>query len=139
MYPLLESVHADVVSQAYGKIRLPIIDFKADWPALVEMTGLRTWAHSTHPCPCCLAKKKDLDSICGYTSHSTPHTLFDNGLYEASVLKNFKEPLFYQVFCYGDTRYQFLKWMLYKGLYIRLPTYPRPLGDPEFRNPNSEP
>ena len=65
---------------------MAIIDFKADWPALVEIAGFRTWSHNINPCPLCLVKKKDLDSVAGFCANSCPFPLYDTAKYEAKEL-----------------------------------------------------
>ena len=90
MFPLLEFFRADLSKQRED-VRMPILDYKADWPALVEVTGLRTWSHNLHCCPCCLARKRDLDKLAGFSSMTCPFPLYDNGLYAATLATNFMD------------------------------------------------
>ena len=80
------------LSMEHPDLRLPIIDIKADWPAFVELTGLRTWSHSLHCCPCCMVTKKELTELGGFTQNTCKHEPFDQHLYAATVEANFRVP-----------------------------------------------
>ncbi|CAE7238530.1 unnamed protein product [Symbiodinium sp. CCMP2592] len=89
VFPLLEAFKQDLTAK-HADLRLPIIDFKADWAALVEIAALRTWSHSLHACPCCLVKKSEMDNLEGFTARTCAFPLFDEKKYEATLAKNFK-------------------------------------------------
>ena len=90
VYPLLEAFRRDL-SEQHPDLRLPIIDIKCDWAALVEVAALRTWSHNHHACPCCLVKKAQLEKIDGFSARSCPFPLYDESKYEATLSKNFKD------------------------------------------------
>ena len=90
VWPMLQAFREDV-SREHADLRLPIIDFKADWPALVEICGLRTWSHSVHCCPCCLAKKTDLSTVGNFSLMTCPFPEYDADAYAASLAHNFKD------------------------------------------------
>ena len=92
MFPLLEAFRVDM-SRKHPDIRLPIVDFKADWPALVEICGLRTWSHHLHCCPCCLAQKADLAAVGNFTLRTCPYPDYGDTEYRATLDSNFKEAL----------------------------------------------
>ena len=71
-------------------LRACIIDYKADWPAYIELCGFRTWSHNLHPCPICTVQKKDLLSVGTMTLHSCPHQLFDQTSYDQLVASTFR-------------------------------------------------
>ena len=90
MFPLLEAFKRDLTEQ-HPDLRMPIIDFKADWAALVEIAALRTWSHNHHACPCCLVKRAQLQSIDGFSAKSCPFPLYDESSYDSTLSKNFKD------------------------------------------------
>ena len=88
MFPLLEAFRRDL-SAEHPDIRLPIIDFKSDWPALVELCGLRTWSHNLHCCPCCTVRKASLAVVGNFTLKTCPYPLFGEEAYEAVLRTHF--------------------------------------------------
>lgn len=84
------------MTEQHEDLRLPVIDFKADRAALVEIAALRTWSHSLHACPCCLVKKSEMGSLEGFTERTCAFPLYDEMKYEASLAKNFKD-LYFQI------------------------------------------
>ena len=82
------------MTEKHADLRLPVIDFKADWAALVEIGALRTWSHSLHACPCCLVKKSEMGTLEGFTARTCAFPLFDKKKYEATLAKNFKDLCF---------------------------------------------
>ena len=91
MYPLLEAFRQDMCCK-HRDLRLPIVDFKADWPAMVELCGLRTWAHNLHCCPCCQVRKADLTVVGHFTLKTCPYPDFGDDAYRVTLASNFKEP-----------------------------------------------
>ena len=87
---MLESFRKDL-STKHADLRLPIVDFKADWPALVEICGLRTWSHNLHCCPCCLVGKGDLTTVGHFTLQTCPYPEFDQSAYDARLASDFKD------------------------------------------------
>ena len=72
-------------------LRACIIDYKADWPAYIELCGFRTWSHTWHPCPLCTVHNRDMLALGAMTLHSCPHTLFDQTAYEEVVAATFRD------------------------------------------------
>ena len=93
MWPLLEHFRADV-SRHHEGFRIAILDFKADWPAVVEVAGLRTWSHSLHCCPCCMAPKSQLNNLSGFSLKTSPFPVFDDNSYRALLADTFKDITF---------------------------------------------
>ena len=92
VFPLLEHFRCDM-SREHTDIRPAILDFKADWPALVEICGLRTWAHNLHPCPCCTVDKSSLLAVGTHSLHSSPHPLKLSVVFKYKLARNNnKEP-----------------------------------------------
>ena len=85
---MLESFRKDL-SMKHADLRLPIVDFKADWPALVEVCGMRTWSHNLHCCPCCLVGKRDLTVVGHFTLQTCPYPEFDKAAYDARLASDF--------------------------------------------------
>ena len=102
MYPLLEAFRKDLSSQ-HADIRLPIIDFKSDWPALVEICGLRTWSHNLHCCPCCTVRKASLAVVGNFTLKTCPYPLFGEEAYEAVLASHFKDASSHSKGCLSGT------------------------------------
>ena len=78
------------MSREHTDIRPAILDFKADWPALVEICGLRTWAHNIHPCPCCTVSKDELLVVGAQSLRSSPRPLFTTSSYDRLVAQTFR-------------------------------------------------
>ena len=89
VFPLLEHFRCDM-SREHTDIRPAILDFKADWPALVEICGLRTWAHNLHPCPCCTVDKSSLLAVGTHSLHASPHPFFTQSSYDQLVARTFR-------------------------------------------------
>ncbi|CAE7212809.1 unnamed protein product [Symbiodinium sp. CCMP2592] len=81
VFPLLESFRRDMCFD-HKDLRVCILDYKADWPAYIEICGFRTWSHNLHPCPICTVQKKDLLAVGTMTLHTCPHKLFDETSYK---------------------------------------------------------
>ena len=91
LHPLLEAFRADLV-HPHSDLRLPLLDLKGDWPAVVSLFGMRTWSHNIHPCPLCTAKKPDLaDVSSSFTASSSRFPEFDEGAYHENICANFRE------------------------------------------------
>ncbi|CAE7222610.1 unnamed protein product [Symbiodinium sp. CCMP2592] len=90
VFPLLEHFRCDM-SREHTDIRPAILDFKADWPALVEICGLRTWSHNLHPCPCCKVDKSSLLAVGTHSLNSSPNPLFTQSSYDELVARTFRE------------------------------------------------
>lgn len=90
VWPLLEAFRADV-SAKHSDLRLAVVDYKADWPALVEVAGLRTWSHNEHCCPCCRCDKSQLDEVAQWTLRTCPYESFSDEDYRTYVRENFKD------------------------------------------------
>ncbi|CAJ1390676.1 unnamed protein product, partial [Effrenium voratum] len=54
LHPLLLAWVEDLKRLEEGyPVRYAVIDIQGDWPAFLQVFGLRYWAHKTHPCPLC--------------------------------------------------------------------------------------
>ncbi|CAE7198914.1 unnamed protein product [Symbiodinium sp. CCMP2592] len=89
VFPLLESFRRDMCFD-HKDLRVCILDYKADWPAYIEICGFRTWSHNLHPCPICTVQKKDLLAVGTMTLHTCPHKLFDETSYKELVAASFR-------------------------------------------------
>ena len=90
MYPLLEAFRRDV-SKQYDDLRFAAVDFKCDWPAMIEMAGMRTWSHNLHGCPVCLVRKRGLASVAGFTAKTSPFELYTDEMCRDTLEQNFKD------------------------------------------------
>lgn len=54
LFPLLSAWASDLKSLAEGEDTIyAVLDVQGDWPALLQVFGLRYWSHNVHPCPLC--------------------------------------------------------------------------------------
>ena len=69
------------------------LDYKADWPALVETAGLRTWSQNINPMPFALGEEEGygLYGALGFCANSCHFPLDNIAKYEeATLAKDFK-------------------------------------------------
>ncbi|CAE7376332.1 unnamed protein product, partial [Symbiodinium microadriaticum] len=85
VFPLLEHFRRDMCFD-HQDLRACIIDYKADWPAYIELCGFRTWSHNLHPCPICTVQKKDFLSVGTMTLYTCPEKLFDQTSYDEEII-----------------------------------------------------
>ena len=64
LYPLLEAWAVDLKNlEQTCPIRYAVIDIQGDWPAFLQVFGLRYWAHKTHPCPLCTVNQAQMQEV----------------------------------------------------------------------------
>ncbi|CAE7032303.1 unnamed protein product [Symbiodinium sp. CCMP2592] len=90
VFPLLDHFRRDMCAP-HKDLRSCIIDYKADWPAYIELCGFRTWSHNKHPCPLCTVNQTNMRALGTMTLHSCPHSLFDQTAYEELLAATFRE------------------------------------------------
>ena len=77
IYPLLHAWALDL-QQLQESNRCAVLDITCDWPAYLEITGLRFWNHADHPCCLCRLKLDELnaDKLTEATLDNLPHELY---------------------------------------------------------------
>ena len=61
LFPLLLAWVEDLKAMESGsKIRVAVLDIQGDWPAFLQVFGLRYWSHNDHPCPLCRINQTQL-------------------------------------------------------------------------------
>ena len=64
LYPLLATWTADLKRLETGTpLRCAVLDIQGDWPAFLQVFGLRYWSHNTHPCPLCRINQKEMGEL----------------------------------------------------------------------------
>ena len=89
LYPLL-LVWAQDLSKLQDQRSAPfaVLDICGDWPAFLQIFGLRYWSHKTHPCPMCLASQSEMTSnqtLHGITSTEFPFHIYTNEEYMEDI------------------------------------------------------
>jgi hypothetical protein len=67
--------------------RMIVHELKADWPALAEQLGYRTWSHKTNPCFLCTCSKENMVNF----DQRHAWVDLDKNDYEAEVLSCTKD------------------------------------------------
>lgn len=64
MYPLLRAWVQDLQQLETGDhIRCAVLDIQGDWPAFLQVFGLRYWSHNVHPCPLCRINQAQIQEL----------------------------------------------------------------------------
>ena len=63
LYPLLDAWARDLKALETGSIRYAVMDIQGDWPAFLQIFGLRYWSHNLHPCPLCRITQNQLGEL----------------------------------------------------------------------------
>ena len=64
LYPLLEAWVSDLQAlETAPSVRYAVLDIQGDWPAFLQVFGLRYWSHYTHPCPLCRINQAQLQEL----------------------------------------------------------------------------
>lgn len=90
LYPLLRAWVADLKGLESGDVRYAVLDVMGDWPAFLQIFGLRYWSHAQHPCPLCRVNQIEMCkfNISGWTVDSMPFASYETDDYKAD-LQNF--------------------------------------------------
>ena len=65
LFPLLEAWATDLKAlSAASPVRFAVMDIQGDWPAFLQIFGLRYWSHNVHPCPLCRVNQMQLKELC---------------------------------------------------------------------------
>ncbi|CAJ1386233.1 unnamed protein product, partial [Effrenium voratum] len=95
LHPLLLAWVEDLKRLEEGyPVRYAVIDIQGDWPAFLQVFGLRYWAHKTHPCPLCRVTlpemlEIDVDNI---TADNLLSPLYQTEDYAKDVADSTKAP-----------------------------------------------
>lgn len=84
---LLEWV-ADLLKLETGsRVRYAVLDIQGDWPAFLQIFGLRYWSHNLHPCPLCRINQDQLQegNINDITLDSLPFSYYTTADYDNDV------------------------------------------------------
>ena len=81
---------ADLKGLESGDVRYAVLDVMGDWPAFLQVFGLRYWSHAQHPCPLCRVDQTEMCkfNISGWTVDSMPFASYGTDDYKAD-LQNF--------------------------------------------------
>ncbi|CAK9051241.1 Uncharacterized protein SCF082_LOCUS28143 [Durusdinium trenchii] len=63
LFPLLHKWTCDLKSLQTGDTRFAVLDIQGDWPAFLQVFGLRYWSHKTHPCPLRTINQEELGRL----------------------------------------------------------------------------
>lgn len=64
LFPLLHRWAADLKKLEKGDlVRWAVLDVQGDWPAFLQVFGLRYWSHKTHPCPLCRIRNAEFNEL----------------------------------------------------------------------------
>ena len=99
--------------------KVAVINIEADWEAYIQITGLRTWAHKDHPCPCCFANKDELQNMHVQTLSDIGHELYTDEAYQNDLQANFKEVLIESIADRTRLYHKFAYHKDYRGRYLR--------------------
>jgi len=86
LFPLLLRLAKDI-ADIVPELALVLVDVKGDWPAFLELVGLRYWAHKQHPCPVCCCPLEKLNDYAGYTLFSCPYPFYSHDMYIEDLKK----------------------------------------------------
>ena len=88
LYPLLLEWVEDLKRLEHGdKVRYAVLDIQGDWPAFLQVFGLRYWNHKTHPCPLCRINQEQLSeaNLNETTLDSLPYDVYTSDDYRRDV------------------------------------------------------
>lgn len=90
LYPLLLEWVSDLKRLESGPVRYAVVDIQGDWPAFLQVFGLRYWSHNLHPCPLCRIDQKQLKELHldSWTLDSMPFDSYGTNDYKNDV-RNF--------------------------------------------------
>ena len=63
LYPLLLRWTTDLKGLEVGPTRFAVLDIQGDWPAFLQVFGLRYWSHKVHPCPLCRVTQEEIGEL----------------------------------------------------------------------------
>jgi hypothetical protein len=66
-------------------VRLVVVEFRGDWPAWSDVSGIRQWGHKQYPCPTCDCPKSAIKDLTGVTLCSVPFETYDEDAFERDV------------------------------------------------------
>ena len=64
-----------------------VLDIQGDWPAFLQVFGLRYWSHNTHPCPLCRIDQNQLQEL------NLNHTTVDSMPFEQYTTSDYLQDL----------------------------------------------
>ena len=64
LYPLLLAWSDDLQRLQHGDVAYAVLDIQGDWPAFLQVFGLRYWSHKVHPCPLCRINQNEIQQTC---------------------------------------------------------------------------
>ena len=84
LFPLLQTFSDDLAANHPG-CQLIVWDIRSDWPAWVQVAGLRTWSHKLFPCACCSVPLDKMADITSYTLTTHPYSLYTPDVWQEEV------------------------------------------------------
>ena len=93
LYPLLLAGVKDLkYLEAGSKLRCAVLDIQGDWPAFLQIFGMRYWSHKTHPCPLCRIVQTEIQqlNLDAITLDSVPYAAYSSDDYLKDVDKSVK-------------------------------------------------
>lgn len=93
LYPLLHAWVKDLQQLESGNdLRCAILDIQGDWPAFLQVFGLRYWSHKNHPCPLCRINQSEMQALnlADVTLDTMPFTAYTSSDYLEDIRKNTK-------------------------------------------------
>ncbi|CAL1136592.1 unnamed protein product [Cladocopium goreaui] len=93
LYPLLLAWVKDLkYLEAGSKLRCAVLDIQGDWPAFLQIFGMRYWSHKTHPCPLCRISQSEIQqlNLDAITLDSIPYTAYSSNDYLNDVDQSVK-------------------------------------------------
>ena len=87
LYPLLLAWSDDLNMLQSGPVCYAVLDIQGDWPAFLQVFGLRYWSHRVHPCPLCRIDQAHIQQlhIVESTLDSLPFQAYGTKDYEADL------------------------------------------------------
>jgi hypothetical protein len=65
----------------------PLLEFRGDWPAVVELLAMRSWKHKFHPCPCCTAAGDELYDFTNLSLENSGWEAWTQSDHELEILR----------------------------------------------------
>ena len=92
---MLQAWVDDLKKLETGPVRYCVLDIMGDWPAFLQVFGLRYWSHKHHPCPLCRVNQEKLcqPNISDWTLDSSPFTGYGTNDYLTDLGNFVKVPL----------------------------------------------
>ena len=88
LHPLLEAWVSDLQAlETAPLVRYAVLDIQGDWPAFLQVFGLRYWSHNTHPCPLCRIDQNQLQEL------TLNHTTVDSMPFEQYTTSDYLQDL----------------------------------------------